>query len=78
MSTAEIDEPSNQPPPVIVLAARSAIAAAGADDRLKFRALLALALTGGCVVLAPLPFNIIGAVSAVITAIEVARLAWRK
>lgn len=78
MATNEVEEPNLQPPPVIVLAARQALAAAGTDERLNLRALLGLALTGACVVLAPLPFNIIGAVAAVITAIEVARLAWHK
>ena len=46
---------------------------------LTWRALLGLALTAGCVVLAPLPLpTLIGAVALSITAVEVARLAWRK
>jgi len=78
MATLEEDEPQTQPPPVIVLAGRKVLEAVGTDTRLSWRALLALALTAGCVVLSPLPFNVIGAVAVTVTAVEVARLAWRK
>jgi hypothetical protein len=65
-------------PPAVVVVSRKVLAAAGTDERLSIRALLSLALTAGCVVLAPLPFNVIGAVSLTVVAIEIARLAWRK
>ena len=78
MATAEIEEPTLPNEPVVVLVSRKVLAAAGTDERLSWRALLGLALTAGCVVLAPTPFNIIGAVSCALVAIEVARLAWRK
>jgi hypothetical protein len=78
MATSEIEEPRLPNDNPVVIVSRKMLQAAGTDERLSLRALLGLALTGGCVVLAPLPFNIIGAVAAVITAIEVARLAWHK
>jgi hypothetical protein len=78
MATIDIEEPTLPNEPVVVVYSRKVLAAAGTDERLNIRALLGLAITGGCVVLAPTPFNVIGAVFAVITAIEVARLAWHK
>lgn len=78
MATIDIEEPTLPNEPAVVLYSRKMVQAVGADERLNVRALLGLAVTGGCVVLAPTPFNIIGAVAAVITAIEVARLAWHK
>jgi hypothetical protein len=78
MATLDVEEPILPGDSPVVVISQRALRAAGADERLNFRALLALALTAACVVLAPLPFNVIGAVSCAITAIEVARLAWHK
>ena len=78
MATNELEEPQPLHPPAVVVVTQKVLEAAGTDERLTWRALLGLALTAGCVVLAPLPFNVIGAVALSITAIEVARLAWRK
>jgi hypothetical protein len=78
MATLDIEEPKLPNEPVVVLYSRKVLAAAGTDERLSWRALVGVAVTAGCVVLAPTPFNIIGAVSCALVAIEVARLAWRK
>jgi hypothetical protein len=78
MATLEVEDPVVASPPAVVVVSRKVLAAAGTDERLSIRALLSLALTAGCVVLAPAPFNIIGAISVALLGIEVARLAWRK
>jgi hypothetical protein len=78
MATLDVEEPTLPNEPVVVVYSRKALEVVGTDERFTWRALLGLALTAGCVVLAPAPFNVIGAVSCAITAIEVARLAWHK
>jgi hypothetical protein len=78
MATREVDEPGQPDEPVIFVYGRKVLEAAGTDARLTWRALLGLALTAACVAVSPTPFNVIGAVGVVLTALEVARLAWRK